>query len=53
MTPNHEAMQSALRTVFTVFTVAWVVVIGVLLVVIGPLAKRYDRGVGGHGHDAH
>lgn len=47
---HEEAMQAALRTVFTVFAIFWVVVIGVLLIAMGPLTKRFDRGAGGHGH---
>jgi uncharacterized membrane protein len=50
---HHEAMQAALGKVFTIYAVFWVVVIAVLLIVIGPLSKRFDRGVGGHGHDSH
>lgn len=50
---NEEALHSTLRTVFMIFAIFWVVVIGVLLVAVGPLLKKWEKGGSHHGPGAH
>ena len=45
---DHEALHRTLRTVFTVYAVFWVSVVVILLIVVGPLLKKWERGAGGH-----
>jgi uncharacterized membrane protein len=45
---DHEALHHALRIVFTVYAIFWAVVLVVLLIVVGPLAAKLERGAGGH-----
>ena len=44
---DHHAFGNAVRTVFMYYAIFWAVVVGVLLVAVGPLTKK--RGAGGHG----
>jgi hypothetical protein len=50
---DHHGFQNAVKVVFMYYAIFWVVVVGVLLMVVGPLASRYERGAGGHGDKHH